>query len=100
MTKEEIALKNGLCKCDEAYIKRGLSAPDCPWHSYCVSEAMDEYAQEQVRNVTAEIAALNEQRAKFDMRILEGRGKFNWVGLIDGVSIGIFIGILIHHFIK
>lgn len=41
--REEIALKLGLCKCDEAYTKRGLVAPDCPYHSMCVTEAMDEY---------------------------------------------------------
>lgn len=47
--REEIALKLGLCKCDEAYTSRGLTAPDCPYHSMCVSEAMDEYSKEWER---------------------------------------------------
>lgn len=49
-TAEEIALTYGLCKCDEAYTKRGLTAPDCPWHSCCVEEAMKEYAIEACKN--------------------------------------------------
>lgn len=41
---EEIALKYGLCTCDEVHKSRGLVAPDCPWHSFPVQEAMEEYA--------------------------------------------------------
>lgn len=46
--REEIALRLGLCKCNEAYTERGLVAPDCPYHSMCVTEAMDEYMKECV----------------------------------------------------
>jgi hypothetical protein len=35
-----------LCTCDEIYTSRGLKAPDCPWHSLGVEEAMEEYAKE------------------------------------------------------
>lgn len=45
-TAEEIALDHGLCRCDEAYTKRGLTAPDCPYHSFAVEEAMIEYARQ------------------------------------------------------
>lgn len=44
--REAIALKYGLCKCDEIYTSRGLTAPDCPYHSMCVTEAMDEYMEQ------------------------------------------------------
>ena len=37
--REEIALKYGLCKCDEIYTSRNMVAPDCPYHSMCVTEA-------------------------------------------------------------
>lgn len=47
MTKEEVALNWGLCKCDEAYTSRGLRDPDCPWHQFAVEEAMDQYAKQQ-----------------------------------------------------
>lgn len=43
---EEIAYHYGLCTCDEIYTSRGLYAPDCPWHSLGVEEAMEEYAKE------------------------------------------------------
>lgn len=43
---EEIALEYGLCNCDEAYTKRNLTAPDCPFHAFAVSEAMEQYARE------------------------------------------------------
>lgn len=48
-TAEEIALSFGLCTCDEMYKSRNLSAPDCPWHSQSVEEAMIEYATEACR---------------------------------------------------
>jgi hypothetical protein len=44
MTKEDIAKKYWLCRCDEIYTSRGLTAPDCPWCSASVDEAMDEWA--------------------------------------------------------
>jgi hypothetical protein len=43
---EEIALEHGLCNCDEAYKNRNLTAPDCPFHAFAVSEAMEQYARE------------------------------------------------------
>ncbi|HEY3430004.1 MAG TPA: hypothetical protein VGK39_04945 [Cyclobacteriaceae bacterium] len=46
-TQIEVAIAYGLCTCDEDYINRGLTAPDCPWHSFAVSEAMDEWAKQQ-----------------------------------------------------
>lgn len=46
-TQIEVAIAYGLCTCDEDYINRGLTAPDCPWHSRAISEAMDEYAKQQ-----------------------------------------------------
>lgn len=46
---EQIALEHGLCTCDEAYTKRGLTAPDCPWHAFAVQEAMEAYATEVAR---------------------------------------------------
>lgn len=45
-TAEEIAIHFGLCTCGEEYKSRNLSAPDCPWHSMSVEEAMKEYAKE------------------------------------------------------
>lgn len=45
-TAEEIAFHFGLCTCDEVYKSRDMSAPDCPWHSQAVEEAMIEYATE------------------------------------------------------
>ena len=47
MTKETIAIKNGLCNCGPEYTSRNLTAPDCPWHAFAVSESMDEYAKQQ-----------------------------------------------------
>lgn len=44
--REEIALKLGLCNCGEEYTKRGLTAPDCPYHAFAITEAMDEYMKE------------------------------------------------------
>lgn len=43
-TAEQTALDHGLCRCDEAYTKRGLTAPDCPYHAFSVEEAMQKYA--------------------------------------------------------
>lgn len=43
---EEIAIDHGLCRCDEAYTKRGLTAPDCPYHAFAVDEAMEEYSRQ------------------------------------------------------
>lgn len=43
-TSEEIAIEFGLCRCDVIYTSRGMKAPDCPWHSMGVEEAMKEYA--------------------------------------------------------
>lgn len=48
-SKEQIALKYGLCNCDEAYTKRGLTAPDCPWHAFAIEEAMEEYAELRIK---------------------------------------------------
>lgn len=45
--REEIAKKHVPCRCDEAYKSRGLSAPDCPFHSTDPEEAMDEYFTER-----------------------------------------------------
>lgn len=47
MTIEEIALKYWLCNCAEIYTSRGLTAPDCPYHAFCVEEAMEEYAKQE-----------------------------------------------------
>jgi hypothetical protein len=44
MTKEEIAKKYVPCRCDTAYTSRGLTAPDCPYHSTDPEAAMDEWA--------------------------------------------------------
>lgn len=44
--REEIAIKLGLCNCHEIYTSRGLTAPDCPYHAFAVTEAMDEYMKE------------------------------------------------------
>lgn len=49
ITPEEIALSHGLCTCDPAYTNRGLTAPDCPWHSMAVEEAMEEYANAKLQ---------------------------------------------------
>lgn len=57
--REQIALKMGLCKCDEAYTKRGLVAPDCPYHSMAVTEAMDEYMKECCLELLEYMAANN-----------------------------------------
>ena len=46
-SKEEIAIAYGLCNCDEAYTLRGMTAPDCPWHSFAVEEAMDEWKDQE-----------------------------------------------------
>lgn len=46
-TKEELALTYVPCRCDEAYKSRGLTAPDCPYHSTDPETAMDVYAQQQ-----------------------------------------------------
>lgn len=45
-TKHEICIYFNLCTCGEEYKSRDLVAPDCPWHSQCVSEAMDEYMEQ------------------------------------------------------
>lgn len=45
-TAEETAKDFGLCNCDEAYTSRGLTAPDCPWHSSATEEAMEAYANQ------------------------------------------------------
>jgi hypothetical protein len=47
MTKEEIAKNYVPCRCHQAYISRGLTAPDCPYHSTDPESAMDEYAKQQ-----------------------------------------------------
>jgi hypothetical protein len=44
MSLEDVALAHGLCSCDEAYKSRNMYAPDCPYHSFAVSEAMEAYA--------------------------------------------------------
>lgn len=43
MTREEIAKKFVPCRCDVAYTSRGMTAPDCPFHSTDPEAAMDEY---------------------------------------------------------
>lgn len=45
--REEIARKYVPCRCDEIYTSRGLSAPDCPFHSTDPELAMDEYWTER-----------------------------------------------------
>lgn len=45
-TAEEIAIRNGLCVCHEAYKARGINDPNCPWHSFSVEESMQEYADQ------------------------------------------------------
>lgn len=45
MTKEDIARKYIPCRCDKIYTSRGLTAPDCPYHSTDPESAMDEYAK-------------------------------------------------------
>lgn len=56
---QEIGDKYRLCTCNEAYISRGLNAPDCPWHSYLVQEAMEEFAiamcEEKEREIYSQI---------------------------------------------
>jgi len=47
MTKEEIAKIYVPCRCDVAYASRGLSAPDCPYHSTDPEMAMEEWAKQQ-----------------------------------------------------
>lgn len=46
MTKEEIAKKYVPCRCDKAYTDRGMTAPDCPYHSTDPEMAMDEYMKQ------------------------------------------------------
>jgi hypothetical protein len=55
---EEIALEYGLCNCDEAYTKRNMTSPDCPFHAFAVSEAMEQYARE-VAQASLEKASKN-----------------------------------------
>lgn len=55
-TAKEIAIKYGLCNCDEAYTSRGLTAPDCPLHGFAVEEAMEEYAQSVAEDLRERIA--------------------------------------------
>lgn len=50
MKLEEIALKYGLCNCNEAYTSRNLTAPDCPFHAFAIQEAMEEYAKECIES--------------------------------------------------
>ena len=47
MTKEEIAKTHVPCRCDVVYTSRGLSGPDCPYHSTDPEMAMEEYAKQQ-----------------------------------------------------
>lgn len=47
MTKEQIAKIYIPCRCDVAYTSRGLSAPDCPYHSTDPEMAMEEWAKQQ-----------------------------------------------------
>jgi len=46
-TKEEIAKNYVPCRCDMAYISRGLYAPDCPYHSTDPEVAMEVWAKHQ-----------------------------------------------------
>lgn len=45
--REKIAKKYVPCRCDEIYTSRGLTAPDCPFHSTDPEAAMDEYFTER-----------------------------------------------------
>lgn len=47
MTKEEIAKLYVPCRCDDIYTSRGLTAPDCPYHSTDPESAMDQFAKQQ-----------------------------------------------------
>lgn len=64
---EQIALEYGLCKCDEIYTDRGLTAPDCPWHAFAVQEAMEAYATEVARH--------NLERAAEKAKVLVSNGE-------------------------
>ena len=69
INKEQIALKYGLCNCDEAYTKRGLTAPDCPWHAWAVDEAMEDYAAPW----KVKYDELNERREKMEAALIIAR---------------------------
>lgn len=71
MSKEEIALKYGLCNCDEAYTSRGLTAPDCHWHSTAVDEAMDEYAKELLLSLKSDIEKIHKVQVETSYRDTE-----------------------------
>lgn len=45
--REEIAKTYVPCRCDDIYTSRGLTAPDCPFHSTDPEMAMDEYFTER-----------------------------------------------------
>lgn len=69
---EEIALEYGLCNCDEAYKNRNLTAPDCPFHAFAVSEAMEQYARE-VAQASLERAS-DKAEIKIEMKIHNAPG--------------------------
>jgi hypothetical protein len=46
-TREEIGRYWVSCRCGKEYLDRKLTAPDCPYHSTDVEEAMDEWAKQQ-----------------------------------------------------
>ena len=56
--REQIALKLGLCNCGDEYKSRGLTAPDCPYHAFAISEAMDEYMKEVCLHLLEYMATL------------------------------------------
>ncbi len=65
---EEIALEHGLCNCDEGYKNRNLINPDCPFHAFAVSEAMEQYARE--------VAQASLERASENIEIFDDAGYF------------------------
>jgi len=52
LTAKQIAIKHGLCKCDEGYVLRRLIDPNCPLHSFNVVEAMIEYRNQGIQQAS------------------------------------------------
>ena len=48
MTIDEIGKKHFPCECDEIYLSRKLTAPDCPYHAFDWESAMTEYAKQEL----------------------------------------------------
>lgn len=68
LTAEQLALKNGLCTCDEYYINRGINAPDCPFHGFMVDESMEEYKDLHTAPLQARIEELEREMKIIDHR--------------------------------